>query len=147
MHRWRKGFGVKVPRSESRLAISRSIGSPFTKRTHNTAKMANGSKFSHLPLSTSGPQSCALEGTALLSSPYLNKGSAFPQNERDEFQLNGLLPSKVNTLDEQVKRAYDQYNNKRTDLGKNTFMTSMKEQNEVLYYRLIQDHLKEMLCV
>ena len=98
-------------------------------------------------LSTSGPQDCALTGTALLRTPYLNKGSAFTEQERNEFELHGILPSKVNSLQEQVSRAYDQYNTHQTALGKNTFMTSMKEQNEVLYYRLIQDHLKEMFPI
>ncbi|KAH9838910.1 malic oxidoreductase-like protein [Teratosphaeria destructans] len=104
-------------------------------------------RFGHLPLSTSGPQECAVTGPALLQTPYLNKGSAFPQDERETFGLVGLLPSKVNTLEDQVKRAYQQYQNKSTALGKNTFMTSMKEQNEVLYYRLVQDHLKEMFPI
>lgn len=72
----------------------------------------------------------------MLQTPYLNKGSAFSNEERDAFGLRGLLPTNVQTLDEQVKRAYAQYQNKSTDLGKNTFMTSMKEQNEVLYYKV-----------
>ncbi|KAK5165829.1 NAD-dependent malic enzyme, mitochondrial [Saxophila tyrrhenica] len=104
-------------------------------------------KFSHLPLSTSGPQDCAITGSALLNTPYLNKGSAFTKQERKDFELDGLLPSRINTLDEQVARAYDQYQTHKTPLGKNTFMTSMKEQNEVLYYRLIQEHLREMFPV
>ncbi|KAL8829614.1 MAG: hypothetical protein Q9191_001920 [Dirinaria sp. TL-2023a] len=105
------------------------------------------SKFSHLPLSTFGPQDCALTGSALLSSPYHNKGSAFPPNERYDFKLHGLLPPNVQTLDQQVQRAYEQYTSCRDALAKNTFMTSMKDQNEVLYYRLIQDHLKEMFSI
>lgn len=76
------------------------------------------------------------QGAALLRSPYFNKGSAFPAEERSEFNLNGLLPTNVQTFDEQVKRAYQQYCNRGDDLAKNTFMTSMKEQNEVLYYRV-----------
>ena len=67
--------------------------------------------------------------------------------ERNEFNLHGLLPSRINTLQEQVNRAYDQFKTHRTPLGKNTFMASMKVQNEVLYYRLIQDHLKEMFPI
>ncbi|RDW76067.1 putative NAD-dependent malic enzyme [Coleophoma crateriformis] len=105
------------------------------------------SKFGHLPLSTSGPQDCALVGSALLNTPYFNKGSAFPSNERKQFELHGLLPQAVMSLDQQVKRAYQQYSTRKDDLAKNTFMTSMKEQNEVLYYRLIQDHLKEMFSI
>ena len=87
------------------------------------------------------------QGQALMTTPYLNKGTAFTDAERKEFKLNGLLPSRVNSLDEQVQRAYDQYQDRSTAIGKNTFMTSMKEQNEVLYYRLIQDHLKEMFPI
>lgn len=104
-------------------------------------------RFSHLPLSTSGPQECAITGPALLQTPFLNKGSAFTSQERKEFQLQGLLPAKINTLEEQLERAYDQYCTHKTDLGKNTFMTSMKEQNQVLYYALIQAHLKEMFPI
>ncbi|KAF2848557.1 hypothetical protein T440DRAFT_519978 [Plenodomus tracheiphilus IPT5] len=104
-------------------------------------------KFGHLPLSTSGPQETSLTGNALLRTPYFNKGSAFTQEERDTFKLHGLLPTNVQTLDEQVKRAYAQYSSRPNDLAKNTFMTSLKEQNEVLYYRLILDHLKEMFPV
>jgi hypothetical protein len=93
-------------------------------------------KFRCLQLGTSGPQDCALTGSALLNTPYFNKGSAFPPNERREFSLTGLLPQHVATLDEQVERAYRQYSTRQDDLAKNTFMTSMKEQNEVLYYRV-----------
>jgi len=72
----------------------------------------------------------------LLSTPYLNKGSAFTAEEREEFDLTGLLPMTINTLEEQVKRAYAQYSSRPDALAKNTFMTSLKEQNEVLYYRV-----------
>ncbi|OCK83975.1 hypothetical protein K432DRAFT_346078 [Lepidopterella palustris CBS 459.81] len=104
-------------------------------------------KFGHLPLSTSGPQECALTGNALLRTPYFNKGSAFTREEREIFKLHGHLPPNIQTLEEQVQRAYEQYSSRPNDLAKNTFMTSMKEQNEVLFYRLIHDHLKEMFSV
>ena len=93
-------------------------------------------KFSHLPLSTSGPIECALTGTALLSAPYLNKGSSFPEAERQKFNLTGLLPSGVQTLEQQVKRAHQQYLSRTDDLAKNTFLTSLKDQNEVLYFKV-----------
>lgn len=93
-------------------------------------------KFKHLPLNNDGPQEFALTGSALLNTPYFNKGSAFPAEERKTFNLTGLLPTKINTLDQQVKRAYEQYSSQPDDLTKNTFMTSMKEQNEVLYYKV-----------
>ena len=110
-------------------------------------------KFSHLPLSTSGPRDCSLtvgflflnlkasfdgnvQGKALLRSPYHNKGSAFPLEERLKFKLYGLLPSNVQTLESQVERAYEQYSSRKEPLAKNTFMTSMKDQNVVLYYKV-----------
>lgn len=104
-------------------------------------------KFGNLPLSTSGPQDCALRGTALLATPYFNKGAAFTTKERKEFNLTGLLPQNVQTLDQQVKRAYDQYKTRVDALAKNTFMTSLAIQNHVLFYRLIQDHIKEMFSI
>lgn len=94
------------------------------------------SKFGHLPLSTSGPLECALKGTVLLTHPYFNKGSAFTPDERRDFALAGLLPPSVQTLEQQVQRAYEQYCARPDDLAKNTFLTSMKEQNEVLYFRV-----------
>jgi malate dehydrogenase (oxaloacetate-decarboxylating) len=93
-------------------------------------------KFGHLPLSTSGPQACALTGSALLNTAYLNKGAGFPPEERREFKLTGLLPQNVQTLEQQVKRAYQQYSSRKDDLAKNTFMMSLAEQNEVLYFRV-----------
>jgi malate dehydrogenase (oxaloacetate-decarboxylating) len=93
-------------------------------------------KFGHLPLSTSGPQDCALVGSALLNTPYFNKGAAFTAGEREEFKLTGLLPQNVQTLEQQVKRAYQQYSMRADDLAKNTFMTSMAGQNVVLFYRV-----------
>ncbi|KAJ4363983.1 NAD-dependent malic enzyme, mitochondrial [Neocucurbitaria cava] len=113
----------------------------------SATKDQNTNKFGKLPLSTSGPQETSLTGNALLRTPYFNKGSAFTKEERDTFKLHGLLPTNVQTLDEQVKRAYTQYSSRPNDLAKNTFMTSLKEQNEVLYYKLILDHLKEMFSV
>ena len=93
-------------------------------------------KFGHLPLSTSGPQDCALTGSALLNTSYFNKGAAFPPEERKKFKLTGLLPQNVQTLEQQAKRAYQQYSTRKDDLAKNTFMTSMAGQNQVLYYRV-----------
>lgn len=77
-----------------------------------------------------------MQGSALLTSPYYNKGSAFPLNERHDFNLYALLPPNVQTLESQVERAYEQYSNCHDALAKNTFMTSMKGQNIVLYYKV-----------
>ncbi|KAK0630310.1 hypothetical protein B0T17DRAFT_589874 [Bombardia bombarda] len=105
------------------------------------------SKFGRLPLSTKGPLECALRGSVILNHPYFNKGSAFTSDERRDFGLHGLLPQSVQTLEQQVQRAYDQYCARSDDLAKNTFLTSMKEQNEVLFFKLLHDHLGEMFSV
>ncbi|KXG52809.1 Malic enzyme, NAD-binding [Penicillium griseofulvum] len=104
------------------------------------------SKFRHLPRAA-GSLICPYKGTALLKSSQFNKGSAFPEHERTKFKLHSLLPPNIQTLDEQVQRAYQQYKSRADDLAKNTFLASMKAQNEVLYYKLVQTHLKEMFSV
>lgn len=96
---------------------------------------------------TTNPTNTPLQGKALLSSPTLNKGSAFPPSERRTFALSPLLPARAQILNMQVQRAYEQYSQKTTDIGKNTFMTSLESQNEVLYYKVIQTHLKEMMPI
>ncbi|CAG7947988.1 unnamed protein product [Penicillium salamii] len=105
------------------------------------------SKFSHLPRATAGPLPCPYQGASVLQSSQFNKGSAFPTHERSAFKLHGFLPPNIQTLDEQVQRAYQQYSSRADDLAKNTFLSSMKAQNEVLYYKLVQTHLKEMFSV
>lgn len=92
-------------------------------------------KFGHLPLSTSGPLECALTGTILLNNPIFNKGSAFPGEERREFNLTGLLPQSVQTLEQQAKRAYQQFSSAPDDLAKNAFMTSMS-----MYHHAVRDY-------
>ncbi|KAI6782347.1 uncharacterized protein J7T54_008433 [Emericellopsis cladophorae] len=105
------------------------------------------SKFGHLPLSTSGPVDCALTGAAVLNTPAFNKGSGFPEEERVKFNLTGLLPQAIQTLEQQAERAYEQYASRPDNLAKNTFLTSLKDQNEVLYYKLLEDHLQEVFSV
>lgn len=87
-----------------------------------------------------------LEGTTLLQTSRFNKGTSFPNEERDVFKLHGLLPPNVQSLDEQVQRAYQQYSSRGDDLAKNTFMASMKAQNEVLYYRVCTLHRDSLLA-
>lgn len=103
------------------------------------------SKYGDLPLSTSGPLECALTGTTLLNHPFFNKGSAHTKEERQAFNLTGLLPQGVQTLEQQAHRAYEQYSTRPNDLAKNTFMTSLKEQNEVLFYKVRPVPVKESL--
>jgi malate dehydrogenase (oxaloacetate-decarboxylating) len=103
--------------------------------------------FEHLPLALKGPLKVPFTGRLRLDSPFYNKGTCFSSEERVDLHLKGLLPTNIQTLDEQVNRAYQQYSAQPDDLSKNTFMTSMAEQNTVLYYRLIQDHLREMFSI
>ncbi|RLV96576.1 NAD-dependent malic enzyme mitochondrial [Spathaspora sp. JA1] len=98
-------------------------------------------------LSIEGPIECDLQGFSLLNSPIFNKGSAFTQEERKAFGLEGLLPRQINSLDEQVERAYRQFCFLKTPLAKNDFLTSMRIQNKVLYYELVRNHIREMLPI
>src|SRR5205807_9535932 len=86
-------------------------------------------------------------GLAVLNSPLLNKGPAFPAQERKALGLQGLLPPDISTLDEQVKRAYIQYEKLADALSKNTYLTSLHDRNEVLFYRLFSEHLREMIPI
>ncbi|CCM01578.1 uncharacterized protein FIBRA_03638 [Fibroporia radiculosa] len=86
----------------------------------------------------------SLRDEAILTSPRWNKGSAFTAEERKAFGLTGRLPFRVNTLDEQCERAYDQLQSRESPLRKNSFLQSLKDQNRVLYYSLISRHLEEL---
>ncbi|AIF65397.1 NAD-dependent malic enzyme [Terribacillus saccharophilus] len=94
-----------------------------------------------------GSISTSLRGKNLISNPFLNKGVAFTKEERAELGLDGVLPATVLTLDEQVKRAYEQFNAQPNNLLKNNTLNQLYNRNVVLYYRLLTDHLSEMLPV
>ncbi|KAJ7610835.1 hypothetical protein FB45DRAFT_760864 [Roridomyces roridus] len=89
----------------------------------------------------------ALRGDELLNAPRFNKGTAFTVEERKSFGLTGRLPSKVNTLDEQCERAYQQLQSHESPIRKNSFLQSLKSQNLVLYYTLLTRHLRELMYV
>ncbi|RAL04370.1 NAD-dependent malic enzyme [Aspergillus ibericus CBS 121593] len=138
-----------ILRRQSNLPLSLLASHRFTSYRPATrmSTSSRSSKFSHLPRAASGPLVCQYEGRDVLESSQFNKGSAFTEEERRSFKLHGLLPPNIQTLEEQVQRAYEQYSSRDNDLAKNTFMASMKVQNEVLYYKLIDTHLKEMLSI
>jgi malate dehydrogenase (oxaloacetate-decarboxylating) len=83
-------------------------------------------------------------GADLLDTPRLNKGTAFTEEDRIEFGLQGLLPPHVETLDEQVVRAYEAFQRKDTDLEQHIYLRALQDTNEVLFYRLLVDHIEEM---
>jgi malate dehydrogenase (oxaloacetate-decarboxylating) len=86
-------------------------------------------------------------GPALLETPLLNKGSAFTEEERSNFNLYGLLPEAVETIEEQAERAYKQYIDFKTDISKHIYLRNIQDTNETLFYRLINNHLSEMMPI
>ncbi|MFG2939082.1 NAD-dependent malic enzyme [Streptomyces sp. NPDC048282] len=86
-------------------------------------------------------------GRAVLSQPRLNRGTAFTPEERRSLGLVGLVPPAVLTLEQQAERAYRQYAAQPTDLAKNVNLTALHDRNQVLFYRLLGDHLDEMLPI
>lgn len=88
-----------------------------------------------------------LTGYELLSMPKLNKGAAFTEEERQTFGLTGLLPYQIETLEQQVARMYVQYNEHYTPLGKHIYLNVLHDYNETLFYKLVSEHLEEMLPI
>ncbi|KIM47248.1 hypothetical protein M413DRAFT_440725 [Hebeloma cylindrosporum] len=99
------------------------------------------------PKETVSPQRIALRGQSLLASPRFNKGTAFTRSERASFGLEGRLPYAVNSLEEQCDRAWEQIQTRTTDISKNTFLQSLKEQNWALYYALLSRHLRALVPI
>ncbi len=89
----------------------------------------------------------SLTGNTLLHAPKLNKASAFTREERKQFQLLGKLPPRVETIEEQAARIYNQYQEKNSDLQKNIYLTQLFDNNETLFYKVASEHLKEMLPI
>ncbi|MUK66229.1 NAD-dependent malic enzyme [Aliivibrio fischeri] len=86
-------------------------------------------------------------GPALLSTPLLNKGSAFSTTERKYFNLEGLLPEAIESIEEQTGRAYKQYQNFENDMDKHIYLRNIQDTNETLFYRLVQNHISEMMPI
>ena len=86
-------------------------------------------------------------GRAVLADPRINKGTAFPPAERDALGRVGLIPPRVLTLDEQATRVYEQCRGQASDLDKNIYLTALHDRNEVLFYRVLTDHLTELLPI
>ncbi|WP_028774154.1 NAD-dependent malic enzyme [Shewanella waksmanii] len=86
-------------------------------------------------------------GPAILEAPLINKGSAFTEEERIFFNLEGLLPHVIETIEEQAERAYDQYKNFSNDLDRHIYLRNIQDTNETLYYRLVQNHITEMMPI
>jgi malate dehydrogenase (oxaloacetate-decarboxylating) len=83
-------------------------------------------------------------GMELLNCQGLNKGTAFTEQERSKLGLHGLLPPQVESLEEQTVRAYEAYKRKDEDLERHIYLRALQDTNEVLFYRLLLDHIEEM---
>ncbi|TYA23702.1 NAD-dependent malic enzyme [Aggregatibacter actinomycetemcomitans] len=83
----------------------------------------------------------------ILQNPLTNKGTAFTAEERKKYGLTGRLPAAVETLDQQAARAYRQFSSYAEDIEKYIFLDQLHNRNEVLYYKLLTDHLAEMLPI
>lgn len=83
-------------------------------------------------------------GMDLLVHPALNKATAFTEEERSKRGLHGLLPPHVENIEEQVVRAYEAYKRKDDDLERHIYLRALQDTNEVLFYRLLLDHIEEM---
>ncbi len=88
---------------------------------------------------TDGPR-----GADRLNRPTLNKGTAFTEDERDRLGLHGLLPPQVESLDQQAARAYEAFRRKDDDLERHIYLRALQDTNEILFYRLLLDHVEEM---
>jgi malate dehydrogenase (oxaloacetate-decarboxylating) len=86
-------------------------------------------------------------GQAVLSNPLLNRGTAFTLNERKALGLTGLLPDCVSTLEGQLRRVYEQYQRQGGPLEKHVYLGNLRDRNEILFYRLLTEHIQEMLPI
>lgn len=93
------------------------------------------------------PLYISYSGPSLLETPLLNKGSAFTAEERKNFNLMGLLPPRYESIDEQVERAYMQYCSFQDSMNKHIYLRAIHDNNETLFYKLVQNHLTEMMPI
>lgn len=87
------------------------------------------------------------KGRALLINPFTNKGTAFTARERDELDLHGLLPPAICTIEQQLERAYENFQAKPNNLEKFIYLTSLNDRNETLFFRLLYEHIDEMVPI
>jgi malate dehydrogenase (oxaloacetate-decarboxylating) len=86
-------------------------------------------------------------GVALLEDPIASKGTAFDAEERRALGLDGLLPPAVETLGQQALRAYEAFSRYGDDLARHIYLRALQDTNEVLFYKLVTDHVEEMLPI
>lgn len=87
------------------------------------------------------------KGAALLVDPFVNKGTAFTEHERRALGVLGLLPPAVLTIEQQLRRTYGHFAAKTTPLDQHIYLTNLHDRNETLFYRLLHEHIEEMMPI
>jgi malate dehydrogenase (oxaloacetate-decarboxylating) len=98
-------------------------------------------------LDEDGAWRTTLRGPAVLTDSRINKGTAFSLDEREALDLIGILPHRVLSLEDQVRRVYEQFRTQPTPLAKHLLLGELRDRNQVLFYRLLSDHLPELLPI
>lgn len=88
-----------------------------------------------------------MKGMEILNNPFLNKGTAFTKVEREKLGLTGMLPSRIQTLEEQAVQTYAQYLSKPSDLEKRIFLMNIFNTNRTLFYKLMGQHIVEFMPI
>ena len=96
-------------------------------------------------MQTKRPLYIPFAGPALLETSLLNKGSAFSSEERDNFNLTGLLPHNIETIEEQSLRAYHQLCSFNNDMDKHIYLRNIQDTNETLFHHLVEQHIEEVM--
>lgn len=96
---------------------------------------------------TKPPVKLTYSGSTLLSIPLLNKGCAFSESERTEFKLKGLIPQSFETIEQQAERAYQQFSSFDQAINKHIYLRAVQDENETLFYRLLSNHIEEMMPI
>jgi malate dehydrogenase (oxaloacetate-decarboxylating) len=109
--------------------------------------MSGISRGRNFHVAPDGAYETRARGLEVLETPFLNKGSAFTLLERRDLGLTGLLPSAVTDIGLQAERSYIQFQHQPDDLAKYIFLSALHDRNEALYYRVLCDHLGEMLPI
>lgn len=118
---------------------SNTIGRPESRgeqTQHYVPRQDLDTGLEYLPVTT--------RGSALRTNSLLNKGTAFPENERDQLDLRGLLPPAVASIEQQLARVIDGYRKQPNDLARYLYLIALQDRNETLFYRFLLSHLEEL---
>ena len=87
------------------------------------------------------------KGRPLLLNPMTNKGTAFTHREREELDIDGLVPPMACTIHQQMDRTYENFQAKTSNIEKFIYLSSLQDRNETLFYRLVYEHIDEMMPI